>query len=136
MSKSNALENDLLANIFNGTALPWSAGVTYYLALHNGDPGEGGNQTTNEVAYTSYARVSVLRNAGGWTVAGNQVQNTALVQFPTCTGGSDTASYCSIGTLAAGAGQIMYSGILTSPLNISNNITPQFALNALTITED
>lgn len=136
MSKSNALENDLLAYIFNGTAIPWSAGVTYYLALHNGDPGEAGDQTTNEVSYTSYARVSVLRNAGGWTVVGNQVQNTALVQFPTCTGGSDTATHCSIGTLASGAGQIMYKGILTSPLNISNNITPQFALNALTITED
>ncbi len=28
-----------------------------YVSLHTGDPGEAGDQTTSEAAYTSYARV-------------------------------------------------------------------------------
>lgn len=136
MSKANATEADIIAYVFNATALPWASDTNYYLALHSADPGEGGDQSTNEVAYTGYARVAVTRNGSGWTCAANQAANTALLQFPTCTGGSATATHISIGRLAGGVGQVLYKGALTSPLAISNNITPQFAAAALTITED
>lgn len=55
-----------------------------YVSLHTADPDEGGDQTTSETAYTTYARVAVARTAGGWTVSGNTVSNAALVQFPQC----------------------------------------------------
>lgn len=143
MSKSNTTENALLALIFNATT--WdliaendtsSPATSLYVALHTADPGEGGSQTTNETAYTNYARVGVTRNAGGWTVSGSTVQNTALIQFPQCGVTGATLTHVSIGTASAGAGTILYSGALNSSLAVSNLIQPQFSAGALTVTED
>lgn len=136
MSKGNQTETDVLAKFFNNTALPWDAITNLFVALHTADPGEGGSQTTSEATFTSYARVSVARTSGGWTVSGNQASNTALVQFPQCTGGSNVITHVSIGTLTSGAGQILYSGALNSSLTVSNLIQPQFAIAALAATED
>lgn len=135
MSKGNTTENDLVKFMFNATAMP-SYGANLYLALHTADPGEAGDQQTNECAYTSYARVLVTRDVAGFTVAANSAVNAALAQFPTCTGGTETATHVSIGTASSGAGQILYSGALNSSIAISNNITPQFAASALQTTED
>jgi hypothetical protein len=136
MSKGNTTENDVLALIFNATALSWNANTNLYLALHTGDPGEGGSQTTSEATYTSYARVTVARSGVGWTVSGNTASNAALLQFPQCTGGSSTVTHVSIGTAASGAGQILYSGALSASLAVTNLIQPQFAANNLQIVED
>lgn len=136
MSFGNTTETDVLAKLFNNTALSWDANTNLYLALHTADPGEAGNQSTSEANYTSYARVAVARNSGGWTVSGNSVTNTALVQFPQCTGGSSTCTYVSIGTAASGTGQILVSGALNSSLSVSNLIQPQFAATALTFVLD
>jgi len=136
MSKGNTTENDVLAKIFHNTALPWDAITNIFLALHTADPGEGGSQTTNEATYTSYARVAVARDATGWDLSGNQISNDDLLQFPQCTGGRGTITHVSVGTLVSGAGQIIYSGALNSSLAVSNLIQPQFAANALVVTED
>lgn len=143
MSKGNTFENDLLKLIFNATAIAnladnaASAPLTnLYLALHTADPGEAGNQTTNEATYTSYARIAVARTSGGWTVSSNSAVNTALAQFPQCTGGTNTITHVSIGTDSSGTGKILYSGALNSSLAVSNLIQPQFAASALTVTED
>lgn len=146
MSKSNTFENDLLLLLFNNTNIAnigdatglrgSSAAGNLYIALHTADPGEAGDQTTNEVAYTSYARVAVARSSGGFTVATNTVTNAAAITFPQCTGGSATATHFSIGTSASGAGKILYSGALTASLAISNGITPEFAAGDLDGTED
>jgi hypothetical protein len=140
MSKSNTTENDVIKLIFLGTDPSWrdiSGQANFYLALHTADPTESGIQTNSEVAYTSYARVPVARTAGGWTVAGNQASNAAQLQFPKCTGLTTTARYVSIGLGDTGVGgQIIYSGQLSSDLDISNNIQPQFASPNLVITED
>jgi len=136
VSKSNTTENDILLKVFQATELSWDANTNLYVALHTGDPGEAGSQNTSEATYTSYARVTVARDATGWDVAGNQASNDDLLQFPQCTGGSNTVTHVSIGTAASGAGQILYSGALNAPLDVSNLIQPQFAANALTITED
>jgi len=136
MSFGNTTETDILGKLFNNTALSWDANSSLYLALHTGDPGEGGNQTTSEANYTDYARVAVSRSTSGWTVSGATVTNAALVQFPQCTGGSSTCTYVSIGTAASGTGQILASGALNSTLSVSNLIQPQFAASALTFTLD
>lgn len=52
-----------------GGLLPSAAAGNLYVSLHTADPGAGGDQTTNEAAYTSYARVAVARTVAGWTVA-------------------------------------------------------------------
>lgn len=136
MSYGNATETDINAKIFKNTALPFDAITDLYLALHTADPGEAGSQTTSEATYTSYARVAVERSATGWTVSGATVENAALVQFVTCSGGSNTITHVSIGTLSSGAGQIIVSGALSSSLSVSTGIQPQFSAGALVFTLD
>jgi hypothetical protein len=136
MSKSNTTENDFMLYTFNGTAISWNGSTNLYIALHTADPGEAGNQTTSEATYTSYARVTVARTSGGFTVSGNQASNAALVQFPQCTGGTNTITHVSVGTAVSGVGQILYSGALTASLSVSSGIQPQFSIGALVITED
>lgn len=136
MSYGNATETDINAKIFKNTALPFDAITDLYLALHTADPGEAGSQTTSEATYTSYARVAVVRSAVGWTVSGATVENAALVQFTTCSGGSNTITHVSIGTLSSGAGQIIVSGALSSSLSVSTGIQPQFSAGALVFTLD
>ena len=146
MSMSNASETNLLNLLFNNT--DWAnvgdaaglqnsaAAGSFYVALHTADPGDAGNQSTNEVSYTGYARVAVARTAGGWTVSGNQVSNTATVQLGECTAGSATATHFSVGLLTSGAGDILYSGSLSASRSISSGITPLFNAGALQGTID
>lgn len=103
MSKSNTWESDLLNLVFNNTTASGigdttglvgstSAGVLY-VSLHTADPGEAGNQTTNEATYTGYTRVSVARTSAGWTVSGSaptQAANFAQVTFPQAAVGTPT----------------------------------------------
>ena len=136
MSMSNASETNLLLILFNNT--DWAnvgdaAGLqnsatagSFYVALHTTDPTDAGNQTTSEASYTGYARVAVARTGGGWTVSGNQVSNTATVQFGECTAGSATVTHFSVGLLASGAGDILYSGALSASRAVSAGITPLF----------
>lgn len=147
MSASNTLENELLAHIFqnaaialvgDATGLPASATAgSLYVSLHSSDPGEAGNQTTNEVAYTSYARVAVARSAGGWTVTGNSVSPAAAITFPTCTGGTATATHFGVGTASSGTGKLLFKGALSASISIASSpaITPQLT-TATAITVD
>jgi hypothetical protein len=143
MSKGNTFENDYLKLIFNATAIANIADnasasplANLYVALHTGDPGEAGSQTTNECAYGSYTRATVARTSGGWTIVTNTATNTALIQFPECSSGSETITHVSIGTDVSGAGKILYKGALTASRSVSTGIQPQFAASALTVTED
>lgn len=110
-----------------------------YVSLHTADPGATGNQNTNEATYgggTGYARVSVARTTGGWTLTGESIANAATITFGACVGGTgETETFFGIGTAPSGAGILLYSGALTSNLAVSNGITPSFAAGALTITE-
>ena len=146
MSMSNAFETEILDLIFNNAAIanigdagglqPSATAGSLYVSLHSADPGEAGDQTTSEVAYTNYARVAVARSAGGWTISGNTASNTALIQFPQCGASGATATYVGIGTLATTGGLLLYSGQLGSSLTIANLITPQFAAGALDCVAD
>lgn len=146
MSLTNTAEANLLnliflnldwANIGDASGLQNSATAgSFYVSLHTSDPGEAGDQSTNEIAYTGYARVAVARTSGGFTLTTSTISNTALVQFPQCTGGSGTATHFGIGTDSTGAGNLIFKGSLTSSLSVSNGIQPQFAAGALTVTVD
>jgi hypothetical protein len=143
MSKGNTFENDFLKLVLNATAIANIADnaassplTNVYVALHSADPGEAGDQTTNEGTYTSYARVAVPRNGTGWTITGNSAVNAALVQFPQCTGGSVSETYFSIGTAASGAGKILWKGQLSAALAVASGIQPQFPAGTLGGTED
>jgi len=134
VSKSNTTENDFMAYTFNATAFSWNAVTKLDVHLHTADPTDTGTTASATPTYGSYALVQVDRNSGGWTVSGNQASNTALIQFPTATSGSDTITHVSISPRAST--QILYSGALGTPLNVSTGIQPQFAIGQLVIQED
>ena len=142
MSKSNAFETALLGLIFNATTFgsmaenKVTAPVTnLYVSLHTADPDEAGNQATSEIAYTSYARVAVVRTAGGWTISGNAVNPAAAITFPAGTGGSGTATFFGIGTDISGAGTLLYSGAISPTIVCGDGVTPQLT-TATSVTED
>jgi len=142
MSKSNTFENDMLKLFFNATAIAdlaendtTSPATNLYVSLHSSDPGEAGSQTTNEVAYTSYARVAVARTSGGWTVTANSVSPAAAITFPACTGSTATATHFGVGVSSSGAGYLLYSGTVTPNISISSGVTPELT-TASAITED
>lgn len=142
MPKSTTFSNDLIALIFNATAIaniadnasssPFSA---LWLSLHTSDPGVGGSQLTNETAYTNYVRVSTVRTSGGWTVSGGIATNAALIQFPQCGITGATITHVAVGTASGGAGKVLYAGALNSSLAVANLIQPQFTAASLTATE-
>jgi hypothetical protein len=143
MPKSTSACNSILALIFNATT--WAniaeddttgPATDLYLSLHTADPGVGGAQTTNETAYTNYARIAVSRDVGGWDApAAAATANAALAQFPQCGASGATLTHVAIGTDAAGAGLVLYAGALSSSLAVANGIQPQFAAGALDVTE-
>lgn len=142
MSKSNTFENDLLLLIFNATNIANIADnasssplTNLQVSLHTGDPGEAGNQTTNECAYTSYARVAVARSGSGWTVTGNSVVPAANIDFPAATGGTETATHWAVGTASSGTGKVLYKGSISPTISISTGVTPRLT-TASAVTED
>lgn len=146
MSKSNDFETDLLLLLYNNTAIanigdasglqPSAVPGNFYISLHTSDPGEAGKQDTNEAAYTSYARVAVVRTSSGFTIAGNNVSNAALVTFPQATGGSETETHFGIGYEISGTTKLIGSSALSASLAVSNGITPEYAIGDLDHNED
>ena len=145
MSKSNSLENDLLKLLFNATAIADLAAddqstpaTNLYVSLHTGDPGETGNQSTNETAYTGYARVAVARTSGGWTVTNNSVSPAANIDFGECTASpGNPITYFGLGTnsTAGQAGYLMYSGTVSPNITMAVGVIPRLKTTS-TITED
>lgn len=142
MSKGDTFENDLLKLIFNATAIANIADnagtaplTNLFVSLHTADPGETGTQTTSEATYTSYARITVARTSGGWTVTGNSVSPASTLSAPAGTGGSGTITHFAIGVAVSGASKILYKGTITPNIVSGNGVTPQLSA-ASTVTED
>jgi hypothetical protein len=132
----NTFENDLLKLIFNATAIAnicdnasSSPLTNLYVSAHTADPGETGDQTTNEISYTGYARVAVARTTGGWTVTNNSVSPVASITFPASTGGTGgTITHLAIGTASSGAGKMLLgSGCVVTPnIVVTSGVTPSY----------
>lgn len=144
MSASNEFETDILELIFLNTALadigdsgglqPSAAAGSLYISLHTADPGEGGNQSTNEASYTGYGRVAVARSGAQWTVTGDTASNDNTVTFGQNTGSSQTVTHFACGKESSGATGILFSNALSASLNVDTNVTPSFAAGNLTFT--
>jgi hypothetical protein len=141
MSKGNVHINDYLKLIFNQTtdATLFSAAgsaTNLYVGLHTASPGAGGDQTTNEISYTGYARVAVARTTSGFTASSAQSTSpVATIAFGAMTAGTGgTATHFAIGTGSSGTGKIICFGTITPNIPVSNGTTPQLT-TASTITE-
>ena len=144
MSATNTTENKVAALVFNGTTWANIADNTasspltsLYISLHTADPGETGSQNTSEAAYTGYARVAVTRDSGGFTVSGNAATNAAQLNFGLCTAspGSDI-TYVGVGHSSSGAGTLIGSLQLSSPVVMAVGATPIFPIGNLSFQVD
>lgn len=131
---SNTFANDLLRLIFNGTAIAGLADnatsgalTNLYLSLHTADPGAGGNQSTSEVNYTGYTRLSVARAAAGFTITGVTMNPTAMMEFGEMTAGTNqTATHMCIGTAATpGTGKVLFRFLLSPSIECKLGVTPR-----------
>jgi len=131
MSFGNTFEDDVLQLIFNATSIANVAGpattgalTNLWVSLHNTSPGETGGQNTGEVTYGGYARVSVARTTGGWSISSGVASPVAAITFGACTAGTATAGYVGIGTASSGAGKLICYGTITPSISISSGVTP------------
>lgn len=125
-SKTNIFENQLLLHVFQNADISLIGDATglrgstapgnIYISLHTADPGEAGDQTTNEANYGGYTRVAVPRTVGGWTVTNNLADNVNAITFPQVTSGSNTITHVGIGTSASGAGKLLFKAPIGSIL--------------------
>jgi len=143
MSLGNTFENDICKLIFQAVAIANIADnaassplTNLYLSLHTADPGEAGDQTTSEIAYTGYARVAVARTSGGWTITNNSASPVANVDFGAMTAGAGgTVTHVVVGTNSSGAGKLLISGTISPNIVVSNGVIPRIT-TASTITID
>lgn len=141
MSKGNTFEDDLLKLYFNATAHAdlaqddgTSPATTLTLALHTSDPGEAGTQATNETAYTGYARKTVARTSGGFTVSAGVVSLVANQDFGECTASPGGAiTHFSIGTGVSN--YLMYKGTVTPNITMAVGVIPRLKAGTI-VTED
>jgi hypothetical protein len=123
MPKGTTASNDYLKLLYNATAIGNIADnaaasplTNLYASLMSAWPGVGGDQSTNEISYTGYARVAVARSGSGWTVTGNSVSPVAQINFGQCTGGTATAFYFGVGTAVSGTGKMLHFGPIGTKL--------------------
>jgi|SRR3990167_1726194 len=130
-AKGSTYANDLLQLIFNAVAIAdlaendsVSPATDLTVALHTSSPGAGGDQATNEISYTGYARVTIARTAGGWTVTANSVSPAADIDFPISAGGAGgTVTHFSVGTGVAD--KMLYFGTVTPNIVVTTGVLPR-----------
>lgn len=146
MALGATFANDLLKLILQAVAIANLADnaasgplTDLYASLHTDDPGAAGDQTTHEVAYTSYAREAVARDTSpGFAVSGAVASPSADIEFAASTGGADQiATHFMIGTDSTGAGKQLIRGTINPPITITNGgdppvLTADTVLTALT----
>lgn len=146
MSMPNTAENNLMKLLFTNTTWAGIGDATgivgsatagsWFCMLFTADPGEAGDQTTNEISYTGYTRPPVARSGAGWTVTGNSVSPVSTIQFAISTGGTGgTATHWGVGKASSSTGELVVSGTIAPNIPVSTNVTPQL-LNSTSLTVD
>lgn len=100
----------------------------FYVSLHTADPTDTGNLTTNEIAYTGYARALVERSPGGvhrFDVAAGVASPSSAIDFPQCSAGGGTVTHIGIGTGNSGPGNPLLFGALETPIVIAPGDIPR-----------
>lgn len=134
MSMSNATENATLKMHLQGTDPAYRANADQYIALVSSASPDEAAPVATELTYTGYAR-RPLTKANAWTDNGSNFTNANLIQFGkrTDAGATQTAQAFVIVDTSAGAIAQGIIGVLSAPLDINQNIQPQFSAGDLTI---
>jgi len=133
MSKSNYLENEILDHVLGGA--DYTRPATVYVALFTSNPNDDASGT--EVSGTNYARKDVTNNATNWPAAsgGSKSNGTAITFAQAGSGGWGTVTHFAIFDAVTG-GNMLYHGALTTSKSVEEGDTAEFAIGAITITED
>lgn len=139
-SKTTQSANDFVNYLLRNVAPSWDGATTLYMSAHSGAVGLGGNQTTNEIAYTGYSRIALLRNnvTGEFTVSTTgSSSNQNLLQHGNATAGTFpiTITHAAIGENASGSGTVIATGALASPYTFNINTNPQYPPGAAVLLE-
>lgn len=128
--------NDFIKLLFKATAIAnvadnaASSPITNVeVSGHTASP-SGATQDTSESAYTSYARVAVLRSASGYTDSTNTCALAGTLSFPAGTGGSGTMTHAGFGSAHTSTGKLFFWGTVTPNIVTGNGVTPQFTTAA------
>lgn len=131
-SKSNYLENAILNHVLG--AQTYTPPGTVYVALYTTAPGETGGGV--EVSGGGYARVAVTNNTTTWpTTTNGQKSNGTAITFPQATAAWGTVVAWGLLDAATG-GNLLYYGDISPSRTINAGDVAQFAVGALTFTED
>jgi hypothetical protein len=146
MSAKDGFEGELLDHLFlnipiagigdsNGILGSVSAG-NFHIVLYKVAPTDAGQGT--ECDYIGYSRVSVPRNASGFVRLGNNISNAAAITFGQCVSGTtQTAVSFTVNKGAAtGVDDAIVWGALSTPLDVSVGVTPEFAIGDLDVNVD
>lgn len=144
MSISNAFAASLLNLIYNAAAIAdyaendtTSPAASVWVSLHFDDPGEAGNQSTNEASYTNYARVARARadSSGGWAAAtatdpAQVTPHTTTIDFPESgdaePGGGAALDFFATGGAVSGTNVYFWSGGVSPVINVGGaGVTPR-----------
>jgi hypothetical protein len=135
-AETNLLNTVLAAKTWTNVAVASTASTTIWVSLHTADPGDTGDQSTNETTYTGYLRVATARTTAGWVVSSGSASPAAAITFATCTASSTTViTHFSVGLSSSGAGTALYNGTVTPNISITTNVTASLT-TASAITED
>ncbi len=129
-NKTDFLENRVLDRVLKNNAdFSYSFPATVYCGLFTADPTESGS-LTNEVSGTAYARQSITWGA----IASGTVSNSVAITFPVAGSSWGTVTYVAV-LDAVSAGNMLYSGALTTPKTIGTGDQLVFAIGALAVSE-
>lgn len=147
MPKSTVFANDVLSLTFRAVSIAniaqnnaTSPATAMSIALHTSTPAAGGDQSTNEISYTGYARVtSMTRDTAGTAFpapSGGVITTTANIDFGLMTAGTGgTAGFASIGhTPSTTTNKMLMFGAISPTISVVNGVTPRLATGS-TITE-
>ena len=133
MSKSNFLESEFIEAIFGaGSVTPTT---NLFISLHTADPGQGGNQSSNEATFGDYARQQIAVPAE-WTTGQDSAENALDILFPEATSGPETVTHFGVGLLLTGGGDLLYIGPLTASVLVDTGVTVKINAGNLVVTED
>lgn len=135
--KSNYIENAVINYIIHGTAMPTISNL--YIALFTADNGLEAGTITGEVSGNAYARFQIdgvtytMTTASGTT---NESSNNEVFPFAAASGGNwGTITHAALMDASSG-GNVLYSGALTSSVQIDDGQQFQFDIGAFKVTED
>lgn len=134
--KSLVTAREMVGMAVCGTVPEWATNPLRYISLHSSDPGDSSDQTVSEMAFEGYTRIRSL--CSQWVMDPRGVTNRDELNGPVCWEEDCEGlviTHVAIGLAPEGPGQILYSGRLSSPIELLPNSRPTFEPGALTFIE-